>query len=99
MATTGKRVILNSGRKASVAVVMPSFRAGGTIANVLRGIGPEVTRIYVVDDGCPEASGERASRACADRRLTVLHTGRNLGVGGATKRDIGGRWSMATISS
>ena len=75
-----------SGREARVAVVMPSFRAGATVAAVLRRIGPEVSRIYLVDDGCPEGSGERALRECAEPRLTVLHTGRNLGVGGAMKQ-------------
>src|SRR4051812_43443787 len=68
-----------------VAVVIPTFRATGTIASVLGGIGPEVDRIYVVDDGCPEGSGERAMRDNRDPRLVVLHNRRNLGVGGAMK--------------
>ena len=65
---------------------MPSFRAGATIAAVLRQVGPEVSRIYVVDDGCPDRSGERALGECADPRLIVLYTNRNLGVGGAMKQ-------------
>lgn len=69
-----------------IAVVIPSFRAAGTIGAVLRAIGPEVERIYLVDDGCPEATGERALRDHADPRLTVLRNERNLGVGGAMKR-------------
>jgi dolichol-phosphate mannosyltransferase len=71
---------------ARVAVVIPSFRAAGTIGAVLRAIGPEVERIYLVDDGCPEATGERALRDHSDPRLTVLRNDRNLGVGGAMKR-------------
>lgn len=67
-------------------MVIPSFRAAGTIGGVLRAIGPEVERIYLVDDGCPDATGERALRDHADPRLTVLRNGRNLGVGGAMKR-------------
>ena len=69
-----------------IAVVIPCFRATGTIAGVLRGIGPEVGRIYVVDDGCPDASGDRALRDISDPRLGVLHNESNLGVGGAMKR-------------
>jgi glycosyltransferase involved in cell wall biosynthesis len=69
-----------------VAAVIPSFRAAGTIGGVLRAIGPEVERIYLVDDGCPEATGERALLDHADPRLIVLHNERNLGVGGAMKR-------------
>ncbi len=68
-----------------VAVVIPSFRATATIGAVLRAIGPEVASIYVVDDGCPDATGERALRDHSDPRLTVLRNVRNLGVGGAMK--------------
>lgn len=69
----------------SVAVVVPSFRASATICQVLRAIGPPVSLIYVVDDGCPDGTGERALRECGDPRLVVLRNGRNLGVGGAMK--------------
>jgi dolichol-phosphate mannosyltransferase len=70
---------------AGIAVVIPSFRAAATIGAVLRSIGPEVQHIYVVDDGCPDATGERALKDHDDPRLTVLHNRRNLGVGGAMK--------------
>jgi dolichol-phosphate mannosyltransferase len=75
-----------SPRMPAVAVVIPSFRAAATIAAVLRDIGPEVERIYVVDDGCPDSTGERALRDASDPRLVVLSNRRNLGVGGAMKR-------------
>ncbi|HEX6374317.1 MAG TPA: glycosyltransferase family 2 protein [Allosphingosinicella sp.] len=75
-----------AGERQAVAVVIPSFRAAGTIGAVLRDIGREVGRIYVVDDGCPDATGDRALRDHADSRLVVLHNPRNLGVGGAMKR-------------
>lgn len=67
-------------------VVIPSYRAADAIGNVLRAIGPEVERIYLVDDGCPDATGERALRDHKDPRLVVLRNVRNLGVGGAMKR-------------
>ncbi|HYE29545.1 MAG TPA: glycosyltransferase family 2 protein [Allosphingosinicella sp.] len=73
-------------RTGRLAVVIPSFRATATIAAVLRGIGPEVDRIYLVDDGCPDSTGARALSDNRDPRLVVLHNGRNLGVGGAMKR-------------
>jgi len=75
-----------SGPAPRLAVVIPSFRAAATIGAVLRAIGPEVEHIYVVDDGCPDASGERALEHAGGRRITVLHNRRNLGVGGAMKR-------------
>jgi glycosyltransferase involved in cell wall biosynthesis len=74
------------GRALPIAVVIPSFRAAGTIGGVLRAIGAEVEHIYVVDDGCPDATGERALKDNRDPRVVVLHNRRNLGVGGAMKR-------------
>lgn len=68
-----------------LAVVIPSFRAAATIVKVLAGIGPEVTRIYVVDDGCPDSTGRHVADRVSDPRVTVLHNERNLGVGGAVK--------------
>lgn len=73
-------------RPVAVAVVIPSYRAGATIGAVLGAIPADVRSIYVVDDGCPDATGVRALRECDDPRLAVLHTGRNLGVGGAMKQ-------------
>jgi dolichol-phosphate mannosyltransferase len=69
-----------------IAVVIPSYRAGATIGRVLAAIGAEVDRIYLVDDGCPDSTGERALRDHPDPRLIVLRNPRNLGVGGAMKR-------------
>lgn len=72
--------------RSCIAAVIPTFRAGATIASVVDGIGPEVDSIYVVDDSCPELSGDRAIRDCPDPRLVVLRNGVNLGVGGAMKQ-------------
>ncbi|HLL31369.1 MAG TPA: glycosyltransferase family 2 protein [Allosphingosinicella sp.] len=69
-----------------LAVVIPSFRAAATIGAVLRAIGPEVDHIYVIDDGCPDSTGERALSGNADPRVVLLRNPRNLGVGGAMKR-------------
>ena len=70
----------------SVAVVIPCFRAATTVREVLARIGPSVNRIYVVDDACPDRSGEVAAAEPADPRLSVLRNDANLGVGGAMKR-------------
>ena len=77
---------LSGGAARRIAVVIPSFRAAATIGEVLGAIGPEVERIYLVDDFCPDSTGERALRDHHDPRLVVLRNPRNLGVGGAMKR-------------
>lgn len=68
---------------ARVAVVMPCFRVGDRVLQVLGRIGPEVDRIYVVDDACPEGTGQRVQARCSDPRVQVLWHERNQGVGGA----------------
>lgn len=69
-----------------VAVVIPSYRVRRHILDVLKGLGPDVDAIYVVDDKCPENSGAFVEANCADPRVRVLHNAVNLGVGGATLR-------------
>ena len=66
-----------------IAIVIPCHRVRAHILKVLAGIGPEAARIYVVDDRCPEQSGELVRAECRDPRVDVLFNPRNLGVGGA----------------
>jgi dolichol-phosphate mannosyltransferase len=66
-----------------VAVVIPCHRVARHILPLLAAIGPEVGRIYVVDDVCPEQTGDVVERGCRDPRVRVLRNERNLGVGGA----------------
>ena len=67
----------------TIAVVIPSYRVTRHIIGVIAGIGPEVARIYVVDDKCPDASGAFVRANCSDPRVTVLEHAENQGVGGA----------------
>lgn len=66
-----------------VAAVIPAFRVAGQILDVIRGIGPEVGVIVVVDDACPERSGALVRARCTDPRVHVVTHERNQGVGGA----------------
>lgn len=67
-----------------IAIVIPCFRVRDQILQVIAGIGPEVGWIYVVDDACPEQSGDWVKANCSDPRVTVLTHAQNQGVGGAT---------------
>ena len=71
-------------RPPSVAVVVPCYRTRARILDVLARIGGEVSRIYVVDDCCPERTGEWVEEQCRDGRVRVLRHERRRGVGGAT---------------
>ncbi|HVP88450.1 MAG TPA: glycosyltransferase family 2 protein [Casimicrobiaceae bacterium] len=68
---------------ARVAVVIPCYRVRAQILSVLDGIGPEVERIFVVDDACPEATGALVEESCTDPRVHVIGHITNQGVGGA----------------
>jgi glycosyltransferase involved in cell wall biosynthesis len=69
---------------AIIAVVIPAYKVSRHIMQVLAGIGPEVNTIYVVDDKCPEGSGNLVVSNCRDPRVRVLFHQENQGVGGAT---------------
>lgn len=69
--------------KKKIAVVLPCFRVKAHIMGVLGKIGSEVSSIYVVDDCCPEGSGDFVLEHCRDPRVVVLRNPVNLGVGGA----------------
>lgn len=67
----------------TIGVVIPCYRVRTHILGVIAGIGPEVSRIFVVDDACPEDSGGHVRRECRDGRVTVITHAANQGVGGA----------------
>jgi dolichol-phosphate mannosyltransferase len=66
-----------------IAVVIPCYKVRKHILQVIKSIGVEVTKIYIIDDACPEKTGVFVSRHCKDKRVTILRNISNLGVGGA----------------
>jgi glycosyltransferase involved in cell wall biosynthesis len=66
-----------------IAVIIPSYKVKDSVLSVLSKIGPEVEKIYVVDDACPQGTGNFVKENCTDDRVEVLFNSRNLGVGGA----------------
>ena len=52
--------------------------------DVLGRIGPEVARVVVVDDACPDGTGRWVRERCRDARVEVVVHDVNRGVGGAT---------------
>jgi dolichol-phosphate mannosyltransferase len=66
-----------------IAVVIPSYKVRNHILDVIATIGSEVSRIYVVDDCCPDGSGAFVEENCGDARVRVIRNEANQGVGGA----------------
>lgn len=66
-----------------IAVVIPCYKVTRHIEAVIAQIGPEVDRIYCVDDLCPDHSGDLIEASVADPRVVVVRNAENQGVGGA----------------
>lgn len=67
----------------AIAVVIPCYKVCNHVIGVIGQIGREVGRIYVVDDCCPDGSGNLVESSCKDERVTIIRNPANLGVGGA----------------
>lgn len=75
---------MNAITRPAIAVVIPCFREREHVLGVIARIGAEVSRIYVVDDACPDHTGQFVAAGCNDARVMVLTHPTNQGVGGAT---------------
>ena len=67
----------------NVCVVIPAYKVQKEILNVLEKIPDFVSRIIVVDDGCPNETGKLVQENTNDKRVAVVFNEENLGVGGA----------------
>ncbi len=67
-----------------IAAVIPAYRVRAHLPGVIASLPASIAIIVVVDDCCPERSGEVAEQA-SDGRVTVVRHERNRGVGGAVK--------------
>ena len=72
-------------RDTRVHVVIPAYNVAAHVGAVLRGLPDFVDTVTVVDDGSADGTAE-AVRAVGDRRVTLLVSPVNEGVGGAMVR-------------
>lgn len=68
-----------------VGIVIPCYKVKAQILDVISSIDSSIDFIYVIDDRCPEKSGEFVLKNSTDPRLKVIFNKINLGVGGAVK--------------
>ena len=66
-----------------IAVAIPSYKVHAHVLDVIARVPPQVERIYVVDDKCPQDSGTLVQQSCRDPRVRVIFHEQNQGVGGA----------------
>ena len=67
-----------------IIVVIPAYKVSKFVCSLIEKIGPEVSNIIVVDDCCPEQSGEVVKKHFLNQeRVIVVSHPENRGVGGA----------------
>lgn len=68
--------------RTNISVVIPSYKVSKYILDVIKDIPEFVNHIIIVDDKCPQNSGQIA-KTSTDNRVIVCYHEKNLGVGGA----------------
>ena len=68
--------------KTNISVVIPSYKVSKYILDVIKDIPEFVNHIIIVDDKCPQNSGQIA-KTSTDNRVIICYHEKNLGVGGA----------------
>ena len=68
----------------SIAAVVPCYREKHQIMTVLSKFDVLINHIIVIDDACPEKTGEFVRENANDPRIQVVIHEKKLGVGGAT---------------
>jgi dolichol-phosphate mannosyltransferase len=67
-----------------IAVVLPCYRSRRQVLGVIKSLPAFVDHIVVVDDACPDETGEHVAQSMNDSRLVLVGHAENQGVGGAT---------------
>ena len=68
-----------------VCVIIPCYRVKDKILDVISTIPSFIGKIYVINDCCPESSGQFVLENIQDPRIQVIFHDNNSGVGGALK--------------
>ena len=66
-----------------IHVVIPAYRVERHIVGLIGRIDSSIEKIWVIDDACPNGSGELVKKQVKDKRVSVIYNPENLGVGGA----------------
>lgn len=66
-----------------IAVVIPCYKVRNHILDVIRRVGSLVDLIVIVDDSCPDKTGQFVKNSVNDPRVDFVFHSSNMGVGGA----------------
>ncbi|MDH5272959.1 MAG: glycosyltransferase family 2 protein [Gammaproteobacteria bacterium] len=68
-----------------IAAIIPCYKVREHVVAVVEGALQHVDHVFVVDDCCPQGSGDLVRERFPGARVTVISHTENRGVGGATK--------------
>ncbi len=80
---TSSKNFHNQAHTLAIAVAIPSYKVTNHVLQVIAAVPANVRIIYVIDDACPDGSGDHIECYCTDPRVRVLRHASNQGVGGA----------------
>jgi dolichol-phosphate mannosyltransferase len=66
-----------------ISIVIPCYKARSYVIDVINKVDSFVDNIYVIDDCCPEKTGDLVRTNCKDKRVKVIQHSFNQGVGAA----------------
>ena len=66
-----------------ISVVIPCYKVRSNILDVINKIDKSVDTIYIVDDSCPQETGDFIQINCNDKRIKIIKHQINQGVGGS----------------
>ncbi|MEI6494057.1 MAG: glycosyltransferase, partial [Verrucomicrobiota bacterium] len=66
-----------------IAVIIPCFRVRDFIVDVVKSALETADYVFVIDDACPERSGDHLEQSLRDSRVRILRHEQNQGVGAA----------------
>jgi len=69
-----------------IAVIIPCFKVRTHILDLVSEVLKYEYTIYLIDDACPENSGDYVAENIKNERLNIIYNTQNLGVGGAVKK-------------
>ena len=68
-----------------IAAIIPCYKVHEHVVAVVQAALAHVSHVFVVDDCCPQGSGDLVRERFPSARVTVISHAENRGVGGATK--------------
>ncbi len=69
----------------AICVVIPAYKCKKHILSVIQKMPSFVDKVYVIDDACPEMTGQFVLQNLNDKKVEVLFNRQNGGVGAAVK--------------